>query len=168
MNPSSLREFGIKRENEERRDGGCAVVFDPKTQLYAVCVNDIGGAYRLCSGGIAADEDIQEGVLREVVEESGLYDFGHIEKIEQVWTHFHNALKKVNRVALATCYLVVLNSAATRPTQLEAHEKFTLAWKSAPEILENWKERNQNEDYSHWIYLFEKSLVRVRELGLEK
>jgi len=166
MNPANLREFGLKRENEERRDGGCAVVFDPKTQLYAVGVNDVGGAYRLFSGGVSADENIQEGVLREVVEESGLYDFGHIEEIETVWTHFHNSLKNVNRVALSTCFLVILNSTSLHEVKLEAHEKFKLTWKSAPEILANWKERNQNEDYSHWIYLFEKSLTRMKELGL--
>lgn len=33
---SDILEFGIKRENEERRDGGCAVVFDPVSQKYAV------------------------------------------------------------------------------------------------------------------------------------
>lgn len=32
----TIPEFGIKRENEEHRDGGCGVVFDPKTQKYAV------------------------------------------------------------------------------------------------------------------------------------
>ena len=34
-----ILEFGIKRENEERRDGGCAVVFDPVSQKYAVYRN---------------------------------------------------------------------------------------------------------------------------------
>jgi hypothetical protein len=28
---TEIPEFGIKRENEERRDGGCAIVFDPVT-----------------------------------------------------------------------------------------------------------------------------------------
>ncbi len=31
---SDILEFGIKRENEEQRDGGCAVVFDPVSQKY--------------------------------------------------------------------------------------------------------------------------------------
>lgn len=37
---NSIPEFGIKRENEERRDGGCAVVFDPQNQKYAVTTHD--------------------------------------------------------------------------------------------------------------------------------
>ena len=32
---ANIPEFGIKRENEERRDGGCAVVFDPTSQKSA-------------------------------------------------------------------------------------------------------------------------------------
>jgi len=32
----NIPEFGTKRENEGRRDGGCAVVFDPASQKYAV------------------------------------------------------------------------------------------------------------------------------------
>ena len=33
---NSILEFGIKRENEERRDGGGVVIFDPETQKYVV------------------------------------------------------------------------------------------------------------------------------------
>jgi ADP-ribose pyrophosphatase YjhB (NUDIX family) len=166
MNPdSTIPEFGIKRENEERRDGGCGVVFDPATQKYAVGSQDNGGVYRLFSGGVDAHEDLQEGILREVREESGLHDFLHVERMAQAFTHFYNNLKKVNRVALATCYLVILKSADLQPTQLEEHEKFTLAWATAEDILSNWESLNHEEDYSHWIYFFKKSVARAKELG---
>ncbi len=164
----TIPEFGIKRENEERRDGGCAVVFDPATQLYAVGSQDDGGVYRLFSGGVDADEDIEKGILREVVEESGLHDFLHVEKMAQAFTHYYNNLKNVNRVAFATCYLVILKSADLVPVQLEEHEKFSLAWATADDILKNWELRNQDEDYSHWIYFFNKSRARARELGYDK
>lgn len=36
----SLAEFGIPRENEKRRDGGCAVIYDPKSHLFAVGKHD--------------------------------------------------------------------------------------------------------------------------------
>ena len=78
---NSIPEFGIKRENEERRDGGCAVVFDPQTEKYAVAENATDKLFRLFAGGVEPDEDIQEGVLREVREESGLYEFLYVEKI---------------------------------------------------------------------------------------
>lgn len=64
-----MLEFGIKRENEERRDGGCAVVFDPQTQKYAVYHNLKNGLLGLYGGGFDEGEDEREGVLRELSEE---------------------------------------------------------------------------------------------------
>jgi 8-oxo-dGTP pyrophosphatase MutT (NUDIX family) len=169
MNPSiDIPEFGIKRENEERRDGGCAVVFDPESQRYAVGDQIQKGKYRLFSGGVDTGEDIQEGVLREVVEESGLDDYLYVEKIAEAETHFHNILKNVNRVGRATCFLVILKSKNTIDTKLEPHEKFTLVWVTADEIISKWKLHNENKDYDHWIYFLEKSVGRAKELGYDK
>ncbi|MFA6519244.1 MAG: NUDIX domain-containing protein [Candidatus Paceibacterota bacterium] len=168
METQRIPEFGIKRENEERRDGGCAVVFDPIRRRYAVGKRDRDGLLLLFSGGVEPDEDIREGILREVREEGGLYDVEYTEKIGEALTHYHNSNKNVDRVAHATCFLIILKSAALVPTQLEAHEKFLLAWATAEEILACWRERNQNEDYSHWIYFFEKAAVRVQEILSEQ
>ena len=66
---SEILEFGIKRENEKRRDGGCAVVFDPVSQKYAVGKQE-NGWLRLFSGGINIGEDVQDGTLRELFEEA--------------------------------------------------------------------------------------------------
>lgn len=160
-----IPEFGLKRENEERRDGGCGVVLDPETQKYAVGKQTEDGLFRLFSGGVDPAEDIRKGVLREVVEESGLADFMHVEKIAEAFTHYHNNLRNVNRVAKATCFLVVLKSADLVDVKLEEHEKFTLAWVTAEELLSNWNARNENKDYDHWTYFFKKSVARARELG---
>src|SRR3990167_9046615 len=104
---SEIPEFGIKRENEERRDGGCGIVFDPQTQKYAVGKQE-NGRLRLFSGGVDANENIIEGTLREVTEESGLHDFLHVEKIGEALTHYYNTLRNVNREAHATCFLIIL------------------------------------------------------------
>ena len=165
---NEIPEFGTKRENEERRDGGCAVVFDPATQKYAVGKHEVGGMLRLFSGGVATDEDIKEGVLREVVEEGGLHDFLYVEKIGEAMAHYHNALRNVNRVAKATCFLVILKTANLVPVHLEEHEKFSLAWATSDEILENWKTRNDNGGLDHWIYFMKKSIARAKELGYVK
>lgn len=167
-NDENIPEFGIKRENEERRDGGCAVVLDPQTQKYAVGRQTKDDLFRLFSGGVDVNENIQDGVLREVTEESGLNDFEYVEKIAEAFCHYHNNLKGVNRVAKATCFLVVLKSANLVNAKLEKHEKFTLAWATADEIISNWQSRNQNKDYDHWIYFFNKSVARAKELGYLK
>ena len=158
----------MKRENEERRDGGVGIVFDPASQKYAVGKQSADGLFRLFSGGVSADEDIKEGTLREVVEESGLHDFLQVEQIAEAFSHYRNTLRNVNRVAKATCFLVILRSADLVPAALEEHEKFTLAWATADEILENWKSRNENKDYDHWIYFMDKCVNRAKELGYDK
>lgn len=162
------REFGIKRENEERRDGGCGVVFDPVKQLYAVGKQDTGGLLRLFSGGVDENEEIEAGVLREVVEESGLVDFLYIEKIAEAFAHYHNNLRNVNRVAATTCFLVVLKSTKLVEVKHEDHEKFHLVWETASDIFSNWRARNENKDYDHWLYFLEKSVNRAIELGYDK
>jgi hypothetical protein len=161
----NIPEFGIKRENEERRDGGIGIVFDPVTQKYAVGKQYENGSYRLFSGGVSQDENIQEGTLREVTEESGLYDFLYIENIGQAFTHYHNTLRKVNRVALATCLLIILKSTDLKKVELEAHEKFSLVWVTAEELLADLESRNESKDNDHWIYFVKKAVSRAKELG---
>lgn len=164
MTTGQLMEFGVKRDNEERRDGGCAVVYDPVSQKFAVGLQE-DGRYRMFSGGVDKGEDITEGILREVREESGLYDFAHTEKLAECLTHYHNVLKNVNRVAHATCLLVVLASRDLQDTHLEEHEKFSLTWATAEELIANWEAGNQNEDFSHWIYFTNQAVGRLKELG---
>ncbi len=167
MNKEEIPEFGIKRENEERRDGGCGVVFDPKSQKYAVGKQHNNGFFRLFSGGVDSNEDIKKGILREVVEESGLYDFLYVEKIGEALTHYHNTLRNVDRVAHATCFLVILNSVDLKEVHLEEHEKFSLEWATAEEIITNWESDNQDKDNDHWIYFMKKAVSRAKELGYD-
>lgn len=163
----TIPEFGIKRENEERRDGGCGVVFDPKSQRYAIGERTDTGLYILFSGGVEENEDIQEGILREITEESGLHNFLYIEKIAEAITHYYNIGKKVNRMGHATCFLVILKSVNLVPTKLEAHEKFVLKWKTPEEIFANWTSHNENHDHDHWFYFMKKAVARAKELGYD-
>ena len=160
-------ETGIKRSNEERRDGAAAVIFDPKTQKYAVGQQQ-SGFIRLYSGGINDGEEEKTGIVREIKEESGLHDFSYVEKITTSFSHYYNSLRKVNRVASAACYLVVLDSPKTKPTQFEEHEKFTLIWIKPEEILKNWENYNQDKDIDHWIWFLKQSVGRAIELGYDK
>lgn len=167
MSAEAIPEFGIKRENEERRDGGCAVVFDPATGNYAVGERSADGLLILFSGGVADGEDMQEGILREVREESGLHEFSIVEEVGKAITHYHNRAKNVNRYALATCLLVILESAKVQETNLEAHEQFSLVWRTKDAILENWKEHNTDQGLDHWVYFFNKATARIGELGYQ-
>ena len=55
----NIPEFGIKRENEERRDGGCAVVFDPVSQKYGVYRNLKNKMLGLYGGGFDEHEEFE-------------------------------------------------------------------------------------------------------------
>jgi len=160
-----ILEFGIKRENEERRDGGFAIVFNPEVQKYAVLKHSDEDFLRFPGGGVGENEDLETGILREVIEESGLFDFLYVENMGAVMTHYYNNLKNVNRIAKASCFLVVLKSISLVPTKLEEHEKFELTWVTNLEILNNWQKTRDTENRpSHWIYFLEKACKRLKEL----
>lgn len=163
-----ILEFGTKRDNEEFRDGGCAVVFDPQSQKYAIGRRTTpDGLIILFSGGVEPHEDMQIGVLRELREESGLHDYLHVELITEALTHYRHIAKNLNRVAHATCFLVILKSTDYLPTQLEEHEKFVLDWATPAEILANWNDRNKDKGCDHWIYFLNKAVARAQKLGYD-
>lgn len=163
---AQIPEFGIPRPNEERRDGGCGIIFNPQTKLFAVGKQTENGSYRLFSGGVDPSEDMIQGILREVIEESGLYKFKSVEKIGEAMTHYHNTLRNVNRVAYAACLLIILENDDLIPVKLEEHEKFVLAWASANEILDDFKARNTNKDNDHWIYFMDKAVTQLKSAHL--
>jgi len=159
-------ETGIQRPNEERRDGGCAVIFDPKTQKYAFGrLPD--GKYDLYGGGVDAKEDLTQGILREIEEESGLHDFNHIETLDDAFVHYYNFKKKVARVARATCLFVTLASNAKKELHQESHENYTLTWSNPDEVIAWWETNNKNHDYDHWIIFLKKGVARAVELGFD-
>ncbi len=168
------RETGEKRENEQFRDGGCGIVFDPETQKYAVAkwhssyiAKGRKQSISLFAGGVEEGEDMQEGVTREVVEESGLYDFKHIEQIERAFAHYFNAAKQVNRFAPATCFLYILNSQAQKGQHLEGHENFEVVWMDAAEVINAWSAYNQDGTYNHYIRFMTEATARAIELGYD-
>lgn len=159
-------ETGLKRENEQKTQGGCGVIFDPETQKYAVAVHT-NGLLGFFSGGVAEDEEMQAGVMREVLEESGLYDFKHVEYVSSAYTHYYNHLKGINRAGWAHCFLMILNSRNTKELQLEEHETFSLGWASAEEIRQNWQERNGEHSFDHWFGFLNNSVSRAIKLGYD-
>jgi leucyl-tRNA synthetase len=164
-------ETGIKQINEERRDGGCGVIFDPKTQRYAMNKRVSGikaGMLGFYGGGVEKGENLKKGIFREIEEESGLYDFKEIYKVGSAFAHYFNTLKRVNRVASANCFLAILNCRKAKPTKLESHENFELVWATADEIIENWSHFNADKGLDHWIWFFDKAVTLAVELGYDK
>lgn len=161
----NLLEFGIKRDNEERRDGGGAVIFDPETKKFGVYKMIDNGYLGLFGGGVDEGENIKECVVREIIEESGLNDFSYIEELGEVLAHYHHNRKKLNRITKAKFYLFILKSKNVVETKHEEHENFFLFWACLDEILSDLNSRNQDKNYDHWLYFLDKAEKRIRELG---
>ena len=160
-------ETGTIVVDEERRDGVATVIFDPHTQKYAVLKWKINGLYGLLSGGRDSNESDRETLEREVAEESGFNDFTRIEELGHIFAHYYNGLKRIPRSALAAGYLIVLNSTRADETRREEHEKFDIAWVSAHEIVENWKQ-HESIGLGHWKLFLERGIARAIELGYDK
>jgi leucyl-tRNA synthetase len=126
-----------------------------------------GGKPLLLAGGVDEGETVKEGVLREVLEEGGLYDFKHIQKIETSYAHYFNTAKKVNRVARAECYAIVLNSTDTKEVVLEDHEDFELAWWSAEDIRRWWVEHDDEDGFKHYIRFLDESVAWLIKEGYD-
>lgn len=158
-------ETGRKREDETFAEGGCAVVFDPQSQKYAFAKLENGWKC-FFAGGVNPDENLDRGILREVEEESGLYDIQHYEEIATAYGHYRNVLKQTNRMAKATCLLVILSSIDAKQTKLEDHEKFSTVWLSAEEVLEEWEAHTEG-DYDHYAYFLKQAVARAIELEVD-
>ncbi len=160
-------ETGIHRDEETAAEGGCAIVFDPKTQKYAFLKNGDGKWPFLLAGGVEPGEDLHAGILREVAEEGGLIDLDHTEEIGVAYGHYRHALKKTNRRAKATCLLVILKSSKTIQTKLEKHEKdFRLEWLDPADVLAAW-ESHAEGDYDHYQIFLRRAVARAIELGYD-
>ena len=159
-------EFGEKKGNEERRDGGIGFAFDPKTQKYAAARST--WKFGVFGGGVDSKEDIIEGTTREVIEESGLYDFKHAEKICATFAHYRNTHRNVNRITLSTCILLILETAKTKEVKHEAHEDFVLEWATAEEMHANWNKPEWRDiGVQHWFFEFNNAVGRAIELGYD-
>lgn len=160
-------ETGIKRENEQFADGGSSVVFDPKTQKYAFPRFDTNGNIALFAGGRKEGEDLYDGILRELREESGLTHVKHYEEVCVAYGHYYHTLKHLNRRAKATALLVILEDANTVEPQLEPHEKFHLEWHDAADVLAIWQQ-DEGHNYEHYILFLKQAVGRAIELGYDK
>ncbi|MEK7578921.1 MAG: class I tRNA ligase family protein [Patescibacteria group bacterium] len=159
-------ETGVRRENEEERNGGVGIVFDPARQRYAVG-RQKNGLARLFSGGVDDGESIQEGTLREVAEESGLFDFKHVEYIGKTYAHYHNSLRNVNRLAWASAFLVILDSSDVKEVRHESHEDFELEWITGKDLWNNLVEHNIEGSTDHWLWFLRQGIGRAIDLGYD-
>jgi leucyl-tRNA synthetase len=161
--------YGVPRQNETLVKGVCGAIYDPETKKFAVLEwgennnQKLHGLYGMYGGGSEGEESFEEAVRREVLEESGLYDFKLIEPLWFGRPHYFNAAKNIARDAEVCCFLMIINSRDQKELKHEDHETFGHGWHTAEELITNWTERNINQDFDHWIDFIKRAVVRLRE-----
>ncbi len=91
--------------------------------------NEVNYQNSLVTGGIDDDEDIVEAVKREVIEETGYYDFKSITNVDCInVSKFFVEHKKQNREAIYHPFLVELNSLNRKDTELSEQKEHTCIW----------------------------------------
>lgn len=165
--PVVAMETGQKREDEIFKDGGAGIVFDPQQQKYAVAKWRDNGRVTFLAGGKEEDETAHEATLREVKQESGLFNFREIHKLGVAYPHFYNEAKNLNRFARAEFVLIILENSEMRESIQEPHENFELVWMTAEEINNAYKKQNSGSDYEHYLYFLHQGVAKAIELGYD-
>lgn len=159
-------ESGMRRQNEERRDGGVAVIFDPKTQKYAFGKTS-EGLLDLFGGGVDGGEELFKGIKREVEEESGLHKFSDEGILDDAFVHYFNFKKQVPRRARATCLILVLEDRAIGNLAQEKHEDYQLLWLDPDEAISYWEHNDEDGDYAHWVKFLKRGVNWLVDEGID-
>ncbi len=162
--PVIAKEFGEPKPNEQFVDGVSLVLFNKQNGEYGF-IKHKNGFVGLVSGGISDNEDYYQTAKRELMEETGLWDYESIHKLgEVVYAHYYHSGKKINRFAKTQGMLVVLNSAQKKELSLEEHEVgFELVWLSPKEIIESYNA----EGTKHWQEILLRGVRLTKNLGLD-
>lgn len=162
--PVISMEFGDQKPNEQFVDGVSLVLFNKQSGKYGF-VKHKSGFIGLVSGGTNDKEDYYQTAKRELMEETGLWDYESIHKLgDAVYAHYWHSGKQINRFAKTQGLIVILNSEAKKEVKLEDHEKgFELVWLSPEEIIESYNV----EGTKHWREILLRGVKLARYLGLD-
>jgi leucyl-tRNA synthetase len=169
INEVVAKETGTRVGDEIKKRGGCAIVFDPKEQKYAL-LKRADGMFAFYSGGANENESLFDCVQRELREEGGFHNFETVEPLAHAYTNYYNSVKKHRVCGLALCNLVVLKNTDRLPLKLEEHESgFETVWATPDEILKNWQKFSYGDgSLDHWRWFLNLGVARLKELQIDK
>ena len=110
-----------------RRNNVAAIIRYDKKYLF-IFWNEVNYGYSLITGGIEGEEKI-EALKREIIEESGYYDFKNIVAIDCInISKFYVEHKNQNREAVYYPYLVELNSLSKHDVDNFEEKEHSCVW----------------------------------------
>lgn len=111
------------------RRNNIAAIIKYKDKFMFLSWNEVNYNNSLVTGGIDEGESVEEAVKREVIEETGYYDFKNIIKINAVnVSKFFVEHKNQNREAVYYPYLVELDSLSRREVTNCEKQEHTCIW----------------------------------------
>ncbi len=122
-------EYAPKTGYEFVQRKNIAAIIKYENQYLFLKWNKVNYQNSLVTGGINDNEDKIEAVKREVIKETGYYDFKKISEVDCInISRFFVEQKKQNREAIYYPYLVELNSLNKNDTELSEQMEHTCIW----------------------------------------
>ena len=153
------QDFGETRDNEQEKDGITAVIYDEKTDEFAVTNWTEKKNYQtIIAGGREDNEDYETTLRREVREEAGISKIAKIVQLgEPVFAHYYHDIKKINRRGKTQGFLAIVDRKQGESAAHEVHEKFDIKWISRKEFT-NLDFAGENHDTGHWDLIRDRAL----------
>lgn len=158
------------------RENVRVVLYDPKTDLFAVQYMKTWNKYGLLGGGVEKNHTILETVKKELVEESGFTDFEIQAQLGgKIFCYFSTISQGLDdkrwsgsQERISTGFLVILKSQKSIPTQLEDYEieiGSKLVWLPQEKVLEHLKTQTEKEfNWSYHLEVFQRALKVLGKL----
>lgn len=143
------KSFGEKHSNAQVKLSAYAYIYDEKEQKLLVGYNQNGKykKYRLPGGTIEQGENLEEGLLREIKEETGYSDVTVISQIDCNQAYYYVDVKQIWRENYSNYFLCKLNSNARQAKQLIAYEEdCPIVWISFEEFEKDLLSMPQKQD----------------------
>lgn len=119
------------------RRNNIAAIIKYKDDYMFLSWNEVNYNNSLVTGGIDDGEDKEEALKREVIEETGYYDFKNITKIDSVnVSKFFVEHKNQNREAVYYPYLIELNSLSRNNIDDFEKKEHTCIWVNKDKLEE--------------------------------
>lgn len=135
-------------ESVDRRIVQCIVKHPDEEKYLAMERTGWGdGSFSFVTGGIEADESVQEAATREILEETGFTDIKSMHSTDEVYSvEFYHGLKKENR--LAEVYSVIVQLGSLEHQEITAGEASINKphWLSLEELRKKFPDRGNQRD----------------------
>lgn len=163
--------LGQKPEKVDNfRENVRVLLYDPKTDKYAIQFIEKWGEYNLLGGGVEKDHSQIETVKKELIEESGYIDFTIVSQLGgKIECFYEEDGKNFERVS--TGFLAILNSESNVGTKMEDYEieeGSQCVWKSKREVQDIFEKQVEKYfSYSYHLEFLNRGLEKMEELGLD-